>query len=186
MLIRPGAHDGRRQPGAHLAEVAVEALREADDAVLGDVVRVGAVSSPAIDAVLTMWPSSPCSSIRGTNARTPCTTPIRLMPSVQSQSASDPSHARSRSVAAVAATPALLNSTWTLPNVLNAASARSSDRAAADETSVAHGEHAAALRLDRRLGGGERLGLDVGEHELHPGVGEAVRASPARCRSPRR
>src|SRR5918995_581460 len=72
--------------------------------------------------------------MRGTNARTPWTTPITLTLSVQSQSATDPSHARKRSVAAVA-----------------------------------------ALARDRRLGGGERLLLHVGQDQPHAFVGEPTR-----------
>src|SRR6185312_13303097 len=48
---------------------------------------------------------------------------MKLTPKVHSQSLRDDSHGRDRRVAAVAATPALLQTTWTLPNVENAASA---------------------------------------------------------------
>src|SRR5579871_1428152 len=49
--------------------------------------RNGGDVSPATDAVLTTWPS-PCSTRRGTNTRIPCTTPHRLTPRIQRQSAS--------------------------------------------------------------------------------------------------
>ena len=72
------------------------------------------LSSPATDAVLTMCPSSPPASMRGTKARTPCTTPIRLTPMIHCQSARLVSQAGTRS--AGAATPALLHNTCTPPN----------------------------------------------------------------------
>ena len=71
-------------------QLLVHRLRERHDAVLGDVVHrhVWAVVSPAIDAVLTMWPSSPPASMRGRKARTPWITPQRLTPITHCQSAS--------------------------------------------------------------------------------------------------
>src|SRR5690349_15159275 len=44
---------------------------------------------PAIDAVLTTWPSSPLATSAGRNARIPWITPHRLTSSVHRQSASD-------------------------------------------------------------------------------------------------
>ena len=69
----------------------------------------GGLSSPAIDAVLTMWPSNPGSacaaaSIIGVKQRMPCTTPIRFTPSTHSQSFNVFSQIRPPH-----ATPALLN-----------------------------------------------------------------------------
>ena len=131
------------------------------------------MARPAIEAVFTMWPSSPPSSMRGTNARTPWTTPIRLMLIVQSQSASVPSHARSRRVAAVAATPALLKTTWTRPNVLEGGVGQAVDGVGGRDVG-GDGEHLDAGGLDRRLRRGQGVGLDVGEHEVHALGGEAV------------
>src|SRR6185295_9822741 len=69
---------------------------------------LGGLSRPAIDAVLTMWPSYPGSfaaaaSIIGVKTRTPWTTPMTLTPSTHSQSASVFSQTRPP-----APTPALL------------------------------------------------------------------------------
>src|SRR5262249_36843128 len=72
----------------------------------------GAVVSPAIDAVLTMWASSPPASMRGRKARTPWITPQRLTLMTQCQSASECSCA-----APTPAPPALLHRTWAAPNV---------------------------------------------------------------------
>ena len=69
------------------------------------------VVSPAIDAVLTKWPSSPPASIRGRNARTPWITPQRLTLITHCQSASVCSW-----TAPITATPALLHTTWAAPN----------------------------------------------------------------------
>ena len=44
------------------------------------------VMNAPIDAVLTMWPPSPCAFMRGTKVRTPLITPPRFTPSTQSQS----------------------------------------------------------------------------------------------------
>ena len=72
----------------------------------------GVVARPAIDTVFTTWPSVPAASMRGTNARTPCTMPMTFTPSVHSKSASVHSHIRPPWN-----TPALLHSTCTAPNV---------------------------------------------------------------------
>src|SRR5690242_13196406 len=80
---------------------------------------------PATEAVFTTWPSPPWASMRGTNDRTPWTTPMRLMPSV---------HCQSSRVAVQAgpptATPALLKTRCTAPK-------RSHARAASKSTSGA-------------------------------------------------
>src|SRR4051794_12090314 len=70
----------------------------------------GGVINPATDAVFTMWQSSPCSIIAGTNAWIPWTMPIRLTPTSHSQSDSVDSHS-----GPLTATPALLKSRWTRP-----------------------------------------------------------------------
>src|SRR5262247_1919098 len=81
--------------------------------------RPRVATRPAIDAVLTMWPGSFDAIMRGTNASTPWMTPQRLTPSTHCQSRcvadSRPPHR---------ATPALLQSTLTLPKALNARSER--------------------------------------------------------------
>src|SRR5579884_938892 len=82
----------------------------------------GPVERPRTEEVLTTWPPSPWASIRGTKAWMPCTTPSRLTPRTQSQSFS---------VVSVTgppppATPALLQRTWTGPNLSSTASASSS------------------------------------------------------------
>ena len=70
----------------------------------------GAVVRPAIDAVLTMWPSSPPASMRGRKARTPWITPHRFTLMTHCQSASVCS-----CTAPITATPALLHSTCAAP-----------------------------------------------------------------------
>src|SRR5262245_60416874 len=72
----------------------------------------GPVSKPAIDAVLTMWPSPPCASRRGMKVRIPWMTPQRFTPSTHSHSSTDRSHASPPTP-----TPALLQITWTAPKV---------------------------------------------------------------------
>src|SRR6266481_8927702 len=66
---------------------------------------------PAIEAVLTMWPPSPWARICGRKVRTPCSTPIRLTSSTHRQLSSE-----MLSMPPAAATPALLQTTWTFPN----------------------------------------------------------------------
>ncbi len=73
--------------------------------------RVPQLSRPAIDAVLTMWPSVPWDSMMGTNTRRPWMTPHRLTPNTHSQSALVLSQG-----VTPAPTPALLNNRWTAPN----------------------------------------------------------------------
>ena len=70
-----------------------------------------AVVRPAIDAVLTMCPSSPPASMRGRNSRTPWITPQRFTLMTHCQSARVCS-----CTAPITATPALLQSTWAAPN----------------------------------------------------------------------
>src|SRR5258705_5860034 len=65
---------------------------------------------PAIDAVLTIWPPSPWPRICGRKARMPCSTPIRLTSSTQRQLSRE-----MLSMPPPAATPALLQTTCTLP-----------------------------------------------------------------------
>src|SRR5579875_1473748 len=90
----------------------------------------GPERSPAIDAVLTTCPSSPCRSRIGTNVRMPWITPQRLTPRIHSQSASVTSQASPPTD-----TPALLQTTCTAPKAssVRCASASTSD---AFDTSV--------------------------------------------------
>src|SRR3954452_2833134 len=81
----------------------------------------GGDSRPATDAVLTTWPSTFCSSMRGTNTRMPWMTPQTFTPKVHSQSFSDCSQ-----TVPPGATPALLQRTCTPPNALKALSASAS------------------------------------------------------------
>ena len=66
---------------------------------------------PAIDAVLTMWPPSPWARMCGRKLLIPWSTPIRLTSITQRQLSSEIA-----SMPPPAATPALLQITWTLPN----------------------------------------------------------------------
>src|SRR3954447_19850452 len=79
--------------------------------------------SPAMLAVLTMWPS-PWRTRIGRNARIPCTTPQRLTPRTHSHAESGPNHGSVRLL-----TPALLQTTWTDPNRSSAAAARAATAA---------------------------------------------------------
>src|SRR5207248_1293889 len=74
--------------------------------------------SPAIEAVLTMCPPSPPAIIRGTNVSIPWITPQRLTPRTHCQS-----RCVARSSPPHAATPALLQRTWTAPKTCHARSA---------------------------------------------------------------
>src|SRR5882757_6916129 len=58
-----------------------------------------------------MWPPSPWARICGRKVRMPCSTPIRLTSSTQRQLSSE-----ILSMPPAAATPALLQTTWTFPN----------------------------------------------------------------------
>ena len=82
-------------------------------------------TSAARDAVFTIAPSS-WSRSRGPNARMPCTTPMRLIPTTHSQSASGPAHAS----CGIPPTPALLHTTCAVPNRSKVAAASSSTEAA--------------------------------------------------------
>src|SRR4051812_27319477 len=74
----------------------------------------GAAFRPASDAVFTMWPS-PCSIMRGTNARIPWTTPIMFTPIVHSHPASGTSHVSPPAPP----TPALLHAMCAVPKRSN-------------------------------------------------------------------
>ena len=76
---------------------------------------------PAIDAVLTTWPASPASSMRGRKLVTPWMTPHRSTPSTHSQSFRD-----SSATVPPPPTPALLHNSSTLPKRSNAAAASAS------------------------------------------------------------
>src|SRR5436309_2946015 len=114
---------------------------------------MGAEVSPAIEAVLTTWPS-PCSTRRGTKARTPWMTPQRLTPITQAQSRSVSVH-----MGPPAATPALLHTTWAVPNSSKVRAARASTDSPF-ETSVRTGSTVApvsARRLDASLRGASSM-----------------------------
>ena len=85
--------------------------------------------TPTIEDVFTTCPS-PCSIIRGTNARIPWITPQRFTPSTQAQSSVRNFHERPKVL-----TPALLHSTCTAPKRSKEASA-SAWTEASSETSV--------------------------------------------------
>ena len=57
------------------------------DVVYGAISATG--TSPAIDAVLTMWAGRPWASIRGRKKWMPCTTPMRFTPSTRCHSSSE-------------------------------------------------------------------------------------------------
>ena len=118
--------------------------------------------SPAIDAVITMWPSS-CALMWGRNAAMPWMMPNRFTPSVQVQSASV-----SVSMGPFPpATPALRHTTCTFPNVSKA-------RAASACTDAPYAEHLGAVRLqfgDRDV---ERRRLDIGHDDVHAGARQSV------------
>ncbi|KAF1040252.1 MAG: hypothetical protein GAK34_03073 [Delftia tsuruhatensis] len=93
---------------------------------------LGGASSPAMLAVLTMWPSKDgsalaASSIMGVNSRTPWITPQRLTPSTHCQSSSVFSQ-----TSPPAPTPALLNTKCGAPNCWRTSSARACIWAASD------------------------------------------------------
>src|SRR5262245_10300322 len=67
------------------------------------------VSIPAMEAVLTMWPPSPWARMCGTKAAMPCRTPIRLTSSTHRQVSGE-------ALSPSPPTPALLQTTWMLPN----------------------------------------------------------------------
>src|ERR1700747_1731172 len=75
-------------------------------------------TSPAMLAVLTMWPS-PCAVSTGRKARIPWMTPHRLTPSTHFHAESGPNHGSAR-----LATPALLQPACTAPKRSTAAAAR--------------------------------------------------------------
>src|SRR5215469_3712798 len=83
----------------------------------------GLICNPAIEAVLTMCPPSPCFRMRGTKVCTPCTTPNMFTPKIQFHSVGV-----NCSRLLTTATPALLQTMCTL---LNAASTSSAARAIA-------------------------------------------------------
>ena len=110
-------------------------------------------------------------SITGTNALMPWMTPHTLTASAHSQSRSSCSHI---APSAPAPMPALLQTTCTAPNAASAASRSCADRLVRSVTSV--GTPMTSSPSAVQLGDGllQRLGLDVGEHDLHAGRAEAL------------
>ena len=139
----------------------------------------GAATSPASDAVFTMWPS-PWASSMGRNTRMPWMTPHRLTPSTHSQSAVVRS-----CISPPPPTPALLQTTWTAPNASIAASPERVDLVAVGHVGD-HGDHLDATGAQVGGDGVERVGLDVGQHQPHALGREPLGQGHGRCRSPRR
>ncbi len=98
----------------HSVSVTTAAFDEAYTPALGM-----ATMPPSGDEVLTTWPSSPCSTMCGMNTLRPLTTPKTLTSKVQRQSFGVFSQSCG---SAGGPTPALLHSTWMLPNRSRAAS----------------------------------------------------------------
>ena len=123
---------------------------------------------PLPDDVFTMWPSSPCSSMRGTNALIPHAMPSTLTSTHQRQSFGSYSQS---CVWPPGPMPALLHSTCTAPNSSTVSSARCSTDSGfvTSVTQPGDVEPVGPQRGDRVV---ERTGLDVGEHHLHPVLGE--------------
>ena len=167
------ADDRRRQAGAHLAQVPVDALGEADDAVLGDVVGVGGGGQPGdrgrVDDVALVATFEHAGDERPhavddahqVDAHRPVPVGERPLPGPQAQRGRgggdagvvedhvDPPERAERGVG----------------QAVDGLGRRHVGR---------HGEHLDAGGLDRRLRRGQRVGLDVGEHEVHALGGEAV------------
>src|SRR5713226_8002862 len=107
-----------------------------------------------------MWPPSPWARICGRKVRMPCNTPIRLTSSTHRQLSSE-----ILSMPPPAATPALLQTTWTFPNA-------SHDASAARSTLTG----SATSQLTPRISGPiscrllTAVGLDIGEHHFHAGL----------------
>ena len=108
---------------------------------------LGALSNPAMLAVLTMWPCQPGSaaaaaSIMGVKTRTPCATPMRLTPMTQSQS-----RAVCSQINPPAATPALLKTKLGVPKCCKVAAPRASTSSARDTSSRKGNTRAPRLRI---------------------------------------
>ena len=122
-----------------------------------------------MDAVFTTCPGCFWATMRGTKASTPWMTPQRLTPIAHSQSlwvtASSPPQR---------ATPALLQTTWTAPNSVNARSA--SGMHVGEPADVGLDRQAAASGLGHA---GHRLGhpglVEVGDHDVGAFAGEEQR-----------
>src|SRR5579859_174623 len=80
---------------------------------------VPAAMSPANEAVFTMWASVSCSIMIGRNERIPCTTPMRLTPSIQCQSSRELVQLVPLPSPLSPPMPALLQSTCTAPYLLS-------------------------------------------------------------------
>ena len=145
-----------------------------------DAAGIGAIP-PSPDDVFTTWPGSPDSIMRGTNASTPCTTPITLTPCTHFQSLTVVSH----TFADGAPTPALLHSTWHAPNSSKVRFASASTDAASD-TSVRTPITARRARRAPAVDAVERRLLDVGHDDAHAFGRERTARARGRCPTRRR
>ena len=137
--------------------------------------------SPAIDAVMTTWPS-PCSLRCGRNDEMPWMIPQMFTPKAHCQSAAD----RVSIGPLPPATPALRQTTLTWPNSRDALARRAPRMSALERHVRAHADRVRAAGselLDRSV---ERSLLDVRQHHVHAGLREAFRErrDPSRSRHP--
>ena len=98
----------------------------------------------------------------------PCSTPIRLTSSTQRQVSSEIS-----SMPPPPATPALLQTTWTLPKACDTPPwPRRSTLAGSATSQVTPRDVRAAIRRRLSTAAASASGLDIGEHHLHAGLRE--------------
>ena len=117
------------------------------------------LSSPAMDAVLTMWARVPCSRMMGRKLCKPWTTPHRLTSKTHRQSSS----VWSRNKLNVD-TPALLHSTSTRPNRSSVVAAKLVDRAGIGDVDT-DGLCFGAVRADARRHSLGCLLVEVGDDD---------------------
>ena len=127
----------------------------------------GTEISPNSEETLTIAPSP--EPIRwGRNSLVPCTTPMKLMPTIQSKS----SYVMC-SKSPVAVTPALLTTRLTRPNWSATAAAHVGHRGAVGDVDDVAAHLARAGTLDQVDGLGEALGVPVGEGQQRAGARRA-------------
>ncbi len=116
---------------------------------------------PAIDAVLTKWPPSPCARKCGRKIATPCATVIRLTRMTHSQSGA----VNSSSPALRPPTPALLKTRCTRPKarIASAAACSSELRSEASQTNPRRRSGGACELFDRPR---QRALVEVGERDI--------------------
>ena len=112
--------------------------------------------------------------------RQPCTTPQKFTPITHSQAANGPNHGSDGG-----------GDAGVVADEVDAAESLQRRRGERLDVGLladvgANGEHLDAVAGDRLLGRRERRLLDVGEDEVHPGAGEALRQGQTRCRWRRR